>query len=276
MALVLRLHGIPARVAVGFTTGQEKTPGRGDYVVNDRNAHAWVEIYFPSYGWLPFDPTPTRSLAVKASTANGDINALKAIANSSAGQSNYVNRLAQQLGALLPNGGSRFRKLGPGENRIPGRDRTGALIFGTQDKGHSFVRWLVVAAALVLAAVALAKLLLVRWRYLRRGPRAVAAAGFHELATFAGDQGMDVSSNLTFEDLAGRLGRAYGVDASGFAECASAARYAPMADALPAARAVRRQVRSVKRGMRRTLTRRERATGALRLRTALARGVSFD
>jgi hypothetical protein len=87
---------------------------------------------------------------------------------------------------------------------------------------------------------------------------------------------MDVSSNLTYEDLAGRLGSAYGIDAAGFAECASAARYAPIADATAAGRAVRRQVRAVKRGMRSRLSRWERFTGALRLRTALARGTSFE
>ena len=56
MALVLRMHGIPARVAVGFTQG--KLTGPDTYLVNDRDAHAWVEVYFPGYGWQPFEPTP--------------------------------------------------------------------------------------------------------------------------------------------------------------------------------------------------------------------------
>ena len=56
MALVLRMHGIPARVAVGFTQG--KLQGSDTYIVNDRDAHAWVEVYFPGYGWQPFEPTP--------------------------------------------------------------------------------------------------------------------------------------------------------------------------------------------------------------------------
>ena len=46
MALMLRLHGIPARVAVGFTRAAAG-PGSSTYVVNDRDAHAWVEVYFP-------------------------------------------------------------------------------------------------------------------------------------------------------------------------------------------------------------------------------------
>ena len=55
MALVLRLHGIPARVAYGFTEGSQTQDG---YKVTDRDAHSWVEAYFPKYGWIPFEPTP--------------------------------------------------------------------------------------------------------------------------------------------------------------------------------------------------------------------------
>ena len=68
MALVLRLHGIPARVAYGFTEGSQTQDG---YKVTDRDAHSWVEAYFPKYGWIPFEPTPTRNLPeVQASTTN--------------------------------------------------------------------------------------------------------------------------------------------------------------------------------------------------------------
>ena len=60
MAVMLRALGIPARVAVGFTPGQPG-PIPGSYSVTTLNAHAWVEVLFPSFGWLPFEPTPTRS-----------------------------------------------------------------------------------------------------------------------------------------------------------------------------------------------------------------------
>ena len=71
MALVLRLHGIPARVAYGFTEGSQTQDG---YKVTDRDAHAWVEAYFPKYGWIPFEPTPTRNLPeVQASTTNASL-----------------------------------------------------------------------------------------------------------------------------------------------------------------------------------------------------------
>src|SRR6185437_1243742 len=57
MALMLRYLGVPARVAVGFAGGTYDTHKRA-YLVTDHEAHAWVEVWFKGYGWLPFDPTP--------------------------------------------------------------------------------------------------------------------------------------------------------------------------------------------------------------------------
>ncbi|HXF56693.1 MAG TPA: DUF3488 and transglutaminase-like domain-containing protein [Actinomycetota bacterium] len=60
MAVLLRALGIPARVAVGFTPGT-LDPRSGRYVVTTKNLHAWVEVLFPQFGWLAFEPTPTRA-----------------------------------------------------------------------------------------------------------------------------------------------------------------------------------------------------------------------
>jgi protein-glutamine gamma-glutamyltransferase len=57
MALLLRMAGIPARVSSGFTSGTFDSR-RNEWVVRDLDAHSWVEAYFPSYGWVTFDPTP--------------------------------------------------------------------------------------------------------------------------------------------------------------------------------------------------------------------------
>ncbi|MEX0989676.1 MAG: DUF3488 and transglutaminase-like domain-containing protein [Actinomycetota bacterium] len=65
MAVMLRSIGIPARVAVGFTTGV--AIGVGRYEVSTDNAHAWVEVFFPNYGWLAFEPTPSRDNLAAAS-----------------------------------------------------------------------------------------------------------------------------------------------------------------------------------------------------------------
>ena len=62
MALLLRMGGIPARVAVGFTTGSFDSVTH-EYVVGDVDAHAWAEAWFPHYGWVRFDPTPAAAPA---------------------------------------------------------------------------------------------------------------------------------------------------------------------------------------------------------------------
>jgi protein-glutamine gamma-glutamyltransferase len=57
MAVMLRTLRIPSRVVNGFRTG-EFNDVTSQYVVRARNAHSWVEAYFPGYGWISFDPTP--------------------------------------------------------------------------------------------------------------------------------------------------------------------------------------------------------------------------
>jgi hypothetical protein len=56
MVMVLRTAGIPARLVQGFLPG-ERDPATGEEIVRFSNSHAWVEAYFPGYGWVPFDPT---------------------------------------------------------------------------------------------------------------------------------------------------------------------------------------------------------------------------
>ena len=63
MAVMLRSVGIPARVAVGYTTG-DQVESEPAYAVNDSHSHAWVEVYFPGYDWIPFEPTPGALLPV--------------------------------------------------------------------------------------------------------------------------------------------------------------------------------------------------------------------
>ena len=60
MAVMLRELGVPARVVEGYTTGT-LDPNTGKYVVKELDAHAWVEAYFPSYGWIEFEPTPSQA-----------------------------------------------------------------------------------------------------------------------------------------------------------------------------------------------------------------------
>lgn len=56
MGVMARAIGIPSRVVLGFTPGSYANDGT--FVVRDRNAHAWVELWMPTQGWVRFDPTP--------------------------------------------------------------------------------------------------------------------------------------------------------------------------------------------------------------------------
>ncbi|MBW6475413.1 MAG: DUF3488 and transglutaminase-like domain-containing protein, partial [Anaerolineaceae bacterium] len=53
MAVLLRIEGIPARLVTGYAPG-EFVPEQGNFEVTGDLAHAWVEVYFPGYGWIPF------------------------------------------------------------------------------------------------------------------------------------------------------------------------------------------------------------------------------
>jgi transglutaminase-like putative cysteine protease len=59
-AAFARAVGIPARVAVGFTWGDQDATNERLYHVTGRHAHAWPEVWLPAVGWVPFEPTPTR------------------------------------------------------------------------------------------------------------------------------------------------------------------------------------------------------------------------
>jgi transglutaminase-like putative cysteine protease len=56
MAVILRDLGVPTRIAQGFLPGA-RDPNTGVERILNSNAHAWVEVYFPGYGWITFDPT---------------------------------------------------------------------------------------------------------------------------------------------------------------------------------------------------------------------------
>lgn len=55
MVVLLRTLGIPARWVQGFVL---QAQGEGPFALRNSDAHAWVEAYFPNYGWVTFDPTP--------------------------------------------------------------------------------------------------------------------------------------------------------------------------------------------------------------------------
>jgi transglutaminase-like putative cysteine protease len=84
--LMLRSLGIPARMAVGFSQGavlrdrenlieENNAPSR--FLVREKNAHAWPEVYFPGIGWVEFEPTgnqaPLDRPVERQNTDNGNL-----------------------------------------------------------------------------------------------------------------------------------------------------------------------------------------------------------
>jgi transglutaminase-like putative cysteine protease len=59
MVVLARQAGIPARVAIGFTPGEQQQDG--NWVITNQDAHAWPELWFPQAGWVRFEPTPRNS-----------------------------------------------------------------------------------------------------------------------------------------------------------------------------------------------------------------------
>ena len=68
MAVMLRSQGVPARVVSGYALG-EYDPLAQNYRVRAVNAHTWVEVYFPNYGWIHFEPTQSIPVVERPTTA---------------------------------------------------------------------------------------------------------------------------------------------------------------------------------------------------------------
>jgi transglutaminase-like putative cysteine protease len=74
MVVLLRNIQIPARLAVGFVIDrQDLDRDSGSYVVQGRDAYAWVEVYFPGYGWVEFNPSPDRPAELRPTSLDDEI-----------------------------------------------------------------------------------------------------------------------------------------------------------------------------------------------------------
>ena len=110
LAALARLVGVPARVVEGFAPGDLRN---GVYHVTDRDAHAWVEAWFPGYGWLPFDATPGRDLPARASSSSAafDGSAAQALPTAGAGTTGGLRLpLARLRDALASGAVARIRQ----------------------------------------------------------------------------------------------------------------------------------------------------------------------
>jgi transglutaminase-like putative cysteine protease len=246
MAVMLRMLGIPARVAVGFTSG---TNDDGTWVVTDHDAHAWVEVWFAGVGWIPFDPTPGRG------RFGGDYS--------------FASTSASAVAALRR--GELSKSTGP-KHRPPDVSDLGST-GAVQGRAPSLVGVLLVLAALWVAVVGIGKTLVRRARYLSRDPRRVATASRRELEGFLRDQGVAVPRNATLVTLQDAVYRELGLDGRPFAIAAARARFGPPQTVDQGAASARNELRRLLRSARSELSLWARFRGFVSLRSLRSAGV---
>jgi transglutaminase-like putative cysteine protease len=259
MTLMLRLLGIPARVAVGFTSGSYDDDDK-EWIVSDTNAHAWVEVFFPRFGWIPFDPTPGRGqLGATYSAYSGEFN------NGDAADIG----LADTIQGLSPALAEQIRSANPALEGAEGfgNPASGGAVSVVRDRGPS----LVVLVALVLAAaylaVVLLKALLRALRFATRDPRALAAACRRDIVGYLADQGVSVPGSATLPEIGATLERYFGVSADPFVRDLTQARFGRPAQSDVALHRARRELRELRRSLRRRLSAFNRLRGAASLRS---------
>jgi protein-glutamine gamma-glutamyltransferase len=241
MAVMLRMLGIPARVAVGFTSG---TYDGERWTVTDHDAHAWVEAWFRGYGWVPFDPTPGR----------GTFGGSYSVASNSAAVVEALGRGDLSSTALL-------------ERPVPDsadilRGETGA-----ERRGRSFFAVALGLGALWIFVVGLGKALLRRARYLTRDPRRAATASRRELEEYLRDQGIALPPSATLDDVRRAVYEELGVDARMYADAAARARFGRPGDVRQGAENARRELRALLRRARDELSLWARFRGFVSLRS---------
>jgi protein-glutamine gamma-glutamyltransferase len=216
MALMLRMAGIPARVAAGFSPGSYNKDTR-EYRVRDLDAHSWVEVWFPGIGWVPFDPTPARSPAQSQSSA---------LATSAA---------AADAGEVRIRGG------------VAASDRvTDSSSTGVGDGGGGWIAPALILLLVVLPLTTGAVLIGVRVARLRLlTPDEMAEVQLSELRRALARLGWELPASTTLLGLERRLGRLAGPRSQAYAGALRANRYDPRSPEGPTLhdrRALRREL----------------------------------
>ena len=208
MAMLLRMGGVPARVATGFSPGGF-SKRRDAWIVRDTDAHAWVEAWFDELGWITYDPTPDLT------PARSQIAALEEPAPGTPS--------ATDLAGVAPGGGQTARRLGGVRpDLLFDPQRNNAVGDGTAagDGGMPWWGWVLVAAALALVGAAVIARLRRRRSLAPLSPldRAVA-----ELEAALRRAGRPVEAGTTLRQLEQRLGG--GDEATAYLRALSASRY---------------------------------------------------
>ena len=262
MALMLRYLGIPARVAEGFVSGAYD-PTTRTWTVTDHDAHAWVEVWFDHYGWLPFDPTPGR----------GFLSAAYSVSSPQFRASSAANIVGGVAASLLNTAAlHQENSFGDKDVSFAGTDVRPAspspgVTFGLQQRGGSLGKLLALLLGLALALLVLVKAVRRHLRYATPDPRMQATACRADLRDFLADQGIRVAPSAGPDELASLLRTALEVDARPFVSALAAARFGPKPDADAAAASARTELARLRAQVRRRLGIARRVRGLVSLRS---------
>ncbi|HYZ30038.1 MAG TPA: transglutaminase domain-containing protein [Thermoleophilaceae bacterium] len=210
-ALMLRMLGIPVRVASGFAPGSldDKTH---EFIVRDLDAHSWIEVWFQGIGWVPFDPTPTSAPATSQAASFTPLSEIASAARGDAKDTLSPKLRDQFLGATNGSAGG----LGAGsDNGTP----WGWIAAG------------VVAVLLVLAAVVVSILRLRRGR--RPPPAPSGDADVDHLVRLLARLGLDIRPGTTLLELEKRMERLGGPEVAAYAQRLRRRRFRSESDPRP-------------------------------------------
>ncbi|MGW2646161.1 transglutaminase TgpA family protein [Streptomyces sp. NPDC001393] len=203
MAAMARTLGIPARVAVGFAPGTPQADGT--VAVNQKDAHAWPELYFEGVGWTRFEPTPTRGTMPSYTQSD------------TPGSSLPDQSLPSHQSSTAPSAAASPSQSCPPElRRLQDCGSTSAAAAPHSGGGGTGLGWypLIGLAALVILAIPLSPLL---WRTRLRsvrlggharteqGAAAHTLAAWQELTDSAWDHGVAPDESLTPRRAAARI-----------------------------------------------------------------------
>jgi len=177
MTVFLRELGIPARFVQGFLPGQPDAAGT-HLTIRVHDAHAWVQAYFPGYGWVDFDPTGNPNAPQLAPIPSG-----RPVASASAKPSGALGS-----GVIRPS----FQR--------PEPDEPGGSVAGRRSVGSA---GLLIAVALLLAIV-VGAIATLAWRRGPRGPVSPEEA-YRSVSRIASRLGFAPRPTQTVYEYAGAL-----------------------------------------------------------------------
>jgi transglutaminase-like putative cysteine protease len=208
MAVLARLVGIPSRVVVGYTQGS--FIGNDNWQVKTTDAHAWPELYFPTAGWLRFEPTPPDA-AGQPGQATAEAPAYSTplsdnqITSQAVGQRLNVNPSPEQAGGAKGHvGASKLRKTAP----------TGAASGAAGKHGGTppIVPVVLALLAVLLVAPATTRVVARRWRWWRATDDVARAhVAWHELRNDLTDHRIPYRASETPRTLTRRITTSLGL-----------------------------------------------------------------